>query len=280
MSLIDKVSTVLRQAAAEAILPRFRNLTARDVEEKSPGELVTVADQHAERLIGEQLLLLDPSARVVGEEACAKTPALADTLDRGTVWLIDPLDGTGNFISGRGPFSIMLALLREGEVVAAWMLDPLSDQLHVAELGSGAQINGVPVVADGKPDGLRRGSISTRFLPPDVLEVIEARLDRVPLIVPPLLCAGAEYSAIATGERDFAVFWRTLPWDHLPGTLFLSEAGGRVARWDGSPYRAGQDGSVLLAARTPEHWRATHTALFDWRNDRSGPSESWLRALD
>ena len=52
MSLIDKVSTVLRAAAAEAILPRFRNLTTHDVEEKSPGELVTAADLHAERLIG------------------------------------------------------------------------------------------------------------------------------------------------------------------------------------------------------------------------------------
>lgn len=263
MSLIDRVSTVLREAAAEAILPRFRNLNSRDVEEKSPGELVTAADRHAERLIGEQLLPLDPSARIVGEEACARTPALADGLDQGTVWLIDPLDGTGNFVSGRGPFSVMLALLREGETVAAWMLDPLSNQLYVAELGSGAQTNGVPVVADGTPDTLRTGSISTRFLPPNVLEAIEPRLDRVPLIVPPLLCAGAEYPAIAAGDRDFAVFWRTLPWDHLPGALFLSEAGGRVARWDGSPYRAGQDGHGLLAARTPDHWRAAHTALFD-----------------
>lgn len=267
MSLIDRVSTVLREAAAEAILPRFRNLKASDVEEKSPGELVTAADRHAERLIGERLLLLDPSARIVGEEACARTPALAGALDQGTVWLIDPLDGTGNFVSGRGPFSIMLALLREGETVAAWMLDPLSNQLHVAELGSGARINGVPVVADGKPATLRAGSISTRFLPPDVLEAIEPRLDRVPLIVPPLLCAGAEYPAIAAGERDFAVFWRTLPWDHLPGALFLSEAGGRIARWDGSPYRAGCDGHGLLAARTSDHWRAAHTVLFDWCGD-------------
>lgn len=263
MSLIDKVSMVLRAAAAEAILPRFRNLTTHDVEEKSPGELVTAADLHAERLIGEQLVLLDPSARIVGEEACARNPALANALDQGTVWLIDPLDGTGNFASGRGPFSVMLALLREGETVAAWMLDPVSDQLHVAELGSGAQINGLPVSADGGADTLRRGSISTRFLPLDVLETIKPRLDRVPLIVPPLLCAGAEYPAIAVGDRDFAVFWRTLPWDHLPGALFLSEAGGRVARWDGSPYRAGQDGYGLLAARTPDHWRAAHTALFD-----------------
>jgi fructose-1,6-bisphosphatase/inositol monophosphatase family enzyme len=101
MSLIENVSAVLRQAAAEAILPRFRKLTASDVEEKSPGELVTAADHHAERLIGEQLLQLDPSARIVGEEACARNPALASALNQGTVWLIDPLDGTGNFVSGR-----------------------------------------------------------------------------------------------------------------------------------------------------------------------------------
>lgn len=262
MSLIDKVSTVLREAAAVAILPRFRNLTTSDVEEKSPGELVTAADHHAEQLIGQQLLLLDPSARIVGEEACARTPALANVLDQGTAWLIDPLDGTGNFVSGKGPSSVMVALLREGETVASWMLDPLSDQLHVAEQGSGAQINGVRVVTDRKPEVLSRGSISTRFLPGNVLELIEPRLARVPSILPPLLCAGAEYAAIVVGDRDFAVFWRTLPWDHLPGALFLSEAGGRVARWDGSPYRAGQSGHGLLAACTPDQWQTAHAALF------------------
>jgi len=263
ISLIEKVSTVLRQAADEAILPRFRKLTTRDVEEKSPGELVTAADHHAEQLIGEQLLHLDPSARIVGEEACARNPALANALDQGTVWLIDPLDGTGNFVSGRGPFSVMVALLRGGEIVASWMLDPLSGQLHVAELGSGAQIDGIRVVTNGTAEPMRKGSISMRFFPPEVLEAIKQRLDRVPLIVPPLLCAGAEYPAIVAGDRDFAVFWRTLPWDHLPGALFLSEAGGRVARWDGSPYRVGQAGYGLLAARTPGHWRAAHQALFD-----------------
>ncbi|SKB75834.1 inositol monophosphatase family protein [Bosea thiooxidans] len=263
MSLIEKVSTVLRKAAAEAILPRFRKLAASDVEEKSPGELVTAADHHAEQLIGEQLLQLYPSARIVGEEACARNPALASALDQGTVWLIDPLDGTGNFVSGRGPFSVMVALLRGGETVATWMLDPLSGQLHVAELGSGAQINGVRVVADGKAEPLRKGSISMRFFPPEVLEAVKPRLDQVPLIVPPLLCAGAEYPAIVARDRDFAVFWRTLPWDHLPGALFLSEAGGHVARWNGSPYRAGQDGYGLLAARTPDHWRVAHKALLE-----------------
>lgn len=135
--MLERVGELLREAAAEVILPRFRALSDADIVEKSPGELVTIADREAEALITHGLLRLRPGSRVVGEEACASDPALLDRLDKGAVWLVGPLDGTGNFASGRAPLAVMAALVVGGETVAAWLLDPLTSELAVAERGAG-----------------------------------------------------------------------------------------------------------------------------------------------
>jgi fructose-1,6-bisphosphatase/inositol monophosphatase family enzyme len=143
--VMDEVATVMRQAAAEAILPRYQTLLAGDVEEKTPGEVVTVADREAEQLISPRLAALQPGSRVVGEEAVAANPSLLDGLDDGHVWLVDPLDGTANFVAGSSSFSVMVALLKDGQTIASWLLDPVSGQLSVASRGDGAFIDGMRV---------------------------------------------------------------------------------------------------------------------------------------
>ena len=98
-------------------------------------------------------------------------------------------------------------------------------------------------------------------MPPDVGGAIDRRLGGLGAVTPAYYCAGAEYPAILTGDRHFALFWRSLPWDHAPGALIVAEAGGRVTRWDGSPYRPAVDGQGLLVARNPGVWDAAHAAL-------------------
>ena len=261
--LIDDVAAILREVAAEAILPRFRTLAQGDIEEKAPGDLVTVADRESERLLTARLPGLRAGSRVVGEEACAAEPALLKTVGDGTVWVVDPVDGTANFAAGREPFAVMVALLQAGETVAAWILEPVSGRLCAAEKGAGTAIDGRRLVADRAvpaPDALR-GSVLTRYMPPDVGGVIDRRLGGLGAVTPAFYCAGAEYPAILTGDRHFALFWRSLPWDHAPGALIVAEAGGRVTRWDGSPYRPAVDGQGLLVARNPGVWDAAHAAL-------------------
>src|SRR5687768_3745093 len=109
------VFEILQSAADTAILPRFRKLAAGEVVEKAKDEVVTIADREAELLIEPQLSKLLPGSRVVGEEACAAEPHLLERLDDGDVWLVDPLDGTANFVAGRPVFASMVALLRDGE---------------------------------------------------------------------------------------------------------------------------------------------------------------------
>ena len=83
-------------------------------------------------------------------------------------------------------------------------------------------------------------------------------------IVPPMGAAPRRSIAMAGRVLEMtplAVFWRTLPWDHVPGALLLSEAGGFVARWDGTPYRAGDPTKGLLAAGSEDAWREVQRAL-------------------
>jgi len=260
----DRVAAILREAAAEAILPRFRALAAHEIEEKTPGELVTVADREAEAVIARRLAALLPGSTVVGEEAAELRPELLDRIDDGAVWLVDPLDGTANFVEGSPRFAVMAALLRDGAPVAAWILDPVADRLAAAEAGGGAFLDGAPVRTPALSPGLGGGlrcALMTRFLPPPLRAHVEGRLDRLAEVLPGFRCAGHEYLALAQGAHHGAFFWRTLPWDHAPGALLLAEAGGRAAHPDGGAYRPGARRPGLLAAQNPEAWAQARAAL-------------------
>jgi fructose-1,6-bisphosphatase/inositol monophosphatase family enzyme len=251
----------MEEAAATAILPRFRLLADEEVEEKSPGEVVTIADREAEAILTAGLGGLLPGARVLGEEACSLEPRLLDDLGEGLVWLVDPLDGTANFAAGEPVFAVMVALLRDGETIGGWMLNPVTGDLARAELGAGAWLDEERLEAAAPSPGHKvRGSIG-RFMPDAMQADVTARLSAGAELLPGLKCAGVEYPMIGAGERDFAFYWRTIAWDHAPGVLFLNEAGGKATRPDGSAYVPGSAGHGLLAATHPDVWQEVHRLL-------------------
>lgn len=139
--LISSVSNLLWEAAATCVMPVFGKREANP-EEKSPGEWVTEADKAGEAFLEPALRSLIPSSLVVGEEAASADPSVLDRLaSDGNVWLIDPLDGTSNFANGIPPFALMVALIRKGDTMASWILDPVANQLSISEKGSGSWIN-------------------------------------------------------------------------------------------------------------------------------------------
>lgn len=253
VSLVSRVEDVMRLVAAREVLPRYQALQDIDVEEKSPGDLVTIADHAVEVALAQALGELLPEVRFVGEERCAREPALLAGLTEGTVWVVDPIDGTGNFAAGRPPFAIMVALLREGEIIASWIHDPLTGRMASAELGGGAWIDGERVTsAEDVPERSALTGVISSFAMPDTWRAPAAALERsVGEILPSRRCAGDEYPLVATGERHFALYWRTLVWDHAPGVLFLTEAGGVAERPDGTAYRPGVPGTGMLLAHNP-----------------------------
>ncbi len=247
----DRVAALLRDVGTTVIMPRFRALKSGEVEEKSPDDFVTVADREAEAALIAGLQRIIPSSTVIGEEMCHARPELLRDLHKvdEPLWFVDPLDGTRNFMEGRTRFAIMVALRQRRETVGAWILRPVDGSLAVAERGAGAFVDGVRVTApgDGKDEAALRGTILTRFLPPELRQQIERNSTKLGALVPASMCAGDDYPAVARGELDFIAYWRGLPWDHVPGALFLSEAGGSVMRYDGSVFQP--DGrSGLLAA--------------------------------
>jgi fructose-1,6-bisphosphatase/inositol monophosphatase family enzyme len=265
--MIDKVEALLREAASRAILPRFQRLQHHEVEEKSPGELVTAADREAEHIISAGLNALRPAALVVGEEAAALDPAvMARLLGDEEVWLIDPLDGTAHFAAGREPFAVMVALVHRRETVLSWMLDPVAGVMRVAERGAGAFADGTRVCAAATcpPLGVLRGAILKRFMTAEDRAKIAPRESMVGTVLPGFMCAGREYPAVVGGEQHFALFQRMLPWDHAPGVLFAEEAGATARRLDGSAYVPGDQRRGLLVAQNAEVWRLVReTVLAD-----------------
>lgn len=261
-ALSAPVAGLMRQVAAQVVMPRFRNLAAGDVREKAPDDLVTIADQESERALNEGLSRLLPEASLVGEEAVAADPAILQKLGHGLNWIIDPIDGTGNFAAGRAPFGIMVALVDGGETLAGWMLDPLTGRLCHAWTGRGATIDGATVKARESGETPLIAGISTLYIAePRRGETLARAQGRLRVVDIPR-CAAEQYPRIVLGVNDVALFERTLPWDHAAGALFVHEAGGRVARTDGSPYRVNDGRTGMIAASSARVWEAAASILF------------------
>ncbi len=260
---------VLRDAAGAEVMPRFRRLAEGEVRAKTgPLDLVTVADEAAERAITAALRRHFPDCLVVGEEATAADPSLLGGLAAADLaFVVDPVDGTANFAAGLPLFAVMAAVLVRGEVAAAVILDPVGGDAACALRGEGAWIetqegaHRALRVADGANVKEMTGTASWRFLPEALQGRVCRNLPRVAAVFD-YRCAGHEYRLAAAGGCHFLLFNRLMPWDHAPGWLLHREAGGYAAQFDGSPYVAAHVTSGgLLCAPDRESWQALHEAL-------------------
>ncbi|MCH6587599.1 MAG: inositol monophosphatase [Proteobacteria bacterium] len=263
---LDTVATILEEVAAEEVLPRFRKLRDHEVRAKEGGELVTVADLAAEAQIERRLRDLLPGARFVGEEAVAEDPGLLDLLESEDdwIWVVDPIDGTGNFAGGTPVFAVMAGLVRGGETAAAWIHDPVGGRTATAERGAGAWLNRRRLTLAAPPpvEALRGTLHAGTFAPPAMVRQVQARRARVGAIKS-LRCAGWEYLRLATGEMQFSLFTKLKPWDHVPGALIYREAGGLARTLDGAPYGARSHRAPgLLLAPDEASWQWLHDTLF------------------
>ncbi|MBI3445860.1 MAG: inositol monophosphatase [Magnetospirillum sp.] len=248
----QQVASIIREVAAEEILTRFRHLSAGQIREKKPGELVTEADIEAERVLTRRLADLIPGARVVGEEAVSADHRLLQALDNeGIVWVIDPVDGTANFAKGNARFAVIVALVRDGVTVAGWILDPTTDRLIIAQQGSGAW----------------EGDNRLRVLPPAPLADLTGSVKRSGLLSSLVAKIGRKGSAahdyidLVTGVLHFAHYNRLMPWDHAAGVLIHAEAGGYAALTDGRPYRPRAEPGCLLLAPSAGTWTSLQAII-------------------
>ena len=258
-ALTEGVFAVMREAAERAIMPRYQTLSASEIVDKAPigdlADLVTIADEESEVILAEGLARLLPEAAIVGEEAAHADPAVMDRLGDSLCWIIDPVDGTNNFAAGRPPFGILVALAEKGETIGGWIYDPLRQRLCHAQRGKGAFLGDARIVSRTSGQTPPIAAISLVFADPAERAALKTHIAPYYQTVDIPRCAAEQYPRIVLGENDLTVFSRTLAWDHAAGVLFVNEAGGKVARPDGRPYRVDEHLQPgLLGASTPALW--------------------------
>ena len=259
--MTQAVVELMVEAAQRLILPRYQTLTSGQVRTKSgPMDLVTVADEEAERWLTPRLGALLPGSVVVGEEAVAAQPdALQRLLQTAPVWLIDPVDGTWNFAEGRPDFCVMVALVQAGVVESGWIYEPLRARCTLAKRGEGAWSLDLTTGKRGELSGFAGGRLEAltgfAYHRPLIGRRVPVRHYRIG-------SAGVEYVRLVSGQESFSLYDRNKPWDHAAGSLIATECGGVAAHVDGTPYRPlPEPRAPLLTAPDPQTWRQLRDAL-------------------
>ncbi|RSS59538.1 inositol monophosphatase family protein [Streptomyces sp. WAC01280] len=248
-----EVEEAVRKAAAAEIMPRFRQLAAHEIVEKNgPHDLVTVADRAAEAHLTASLTKLLPGSVVVGEEAVHADPAVYEAL-RGDapVWIVDPVDGTRQFVHGDPAFCTLVALAVRGELLASWTFAPALDEMAIAVRGRGAMLNGQPIRSGSPAPGevLEIATSHPDYTTPDQKRALDGL--RVEGVAPrPCGSAGLEYLSVARGDVSGTAFSWEYAWDHAAGLLLVTEAGGAQTTVAGVPFRiTGGNALPFTAAR-------------------------------
>ncbi|WP_431041521.1 inositol monophosphatase family protein [Streptomyces sp. P1-3] len=250
---LSEVEEAIRKAAAAEILPRFRQLADHEiVEKKGPHDLVTVADRLAEEHLTAALTALLPGSAVVGEEAVHADPGVLAALSGDApVWIVDPVDGTRQFVHGDPGFATLVALAHHGELLASWTYAPALDLMAVARRGRGAWLGGERLHPGSPAPGKVLEVAISHF---DFTDDDEKRsltgLETPGVSTRPCGSAGLEYLHVARGEMDAVAFTWENAWDHAAGLLLVAEAGGFSATIAGEPFRiAGGNALPFTAAR-------------------------------
>lgn len=263
----DAVESVIRDVAAQVIVPRFRNLKSHDIHFKSADDPVTIADKEAEIALKDRLLDLLPGSEVVGEEAFASDSSILSRFSgESPVWIIDPVDGTKAFIAGEPVYGVIVALAERNQTVAGWLYDPTSDEFVTAEVGGGAYHSGnklsvLPAAPVGQMSGALDSAILERVQGDDLSREATARPDLCRM-----LSACHDYARLVVGQPHFSRTASQLhfhgthctctPWDSAAGVLINAEAGGYTAHWTGEPFLPSDFGRGILTAPDPDSWHA------------------------
>ena len=228
--------------AARGLAKDFREVENLQVSSKGAGDFVSRADIEAERVIRETLMEARPNYGWLAEESDP-----ADGKDPTRRWIVDPLDGTTNFLHGLPHWSVSIALEHKGEMVSAVVYDPTKDELFVAEKGQGAWLNDRRMrVSDrkGLTECLFATGIGGRELPTALQQI--ARVAPASAGVRQWGSAALDLAYVAAGRFDG--FWenRLNLWDMAAGILLVREAGGLVEGME--PRTRAEDTGKLIVA--------------------------------
>jgi myo-inositol-1(or 4)-monophosphatase len=221
---LERIAGAIARSAADLVTTTYGRPRAVG-EKSSPTDVVTQTDLHAEELIRAKLVAATPDAGILGEEGETTAPGAA------LQWVIDPLDGTVNFLYGVPIFAVSIAAALDGEIVAGAVIDVLRGELFSAHLGGGARLDGAPISVSSCTV-LPQALVTTGFSYQAALRDQQGEVaHRVLSRARDLRCFGSaalELCWVACGRAD-AYFQRdTEIWDRAAGALIAAEAGART----------------------------------------------------
>jgi myo-inositol-1(or 4)-monophosphatase len=225
--------------AGRSLVKDFREVENLQVSSKGPGDFVSKADMEAERIIKEELMGGRPTYGWLGEET--GTGEGADPTRR---WIVDPLDGTTNYLHGLPHWAISIALEHKGEIVSGVIFDAAKDEMYWAEKGAGAWMNDRRLRVSGRR-ALVDGVFATG-IPFAAKRSLPATLGDLGRLMPQ--CAGVrrwgaaslDFAYVAAGRYDGYWERELQPWDMAAGIILVREAGGMV--------QAVREGDDILAS--------------------------------
>ena len=241
-------------AAGTILLHHWRSGIAMDIKpDESP---VTLADRQAEKVIRDLIAAECPDHGITGEEFGD------DRADAEWLWLIDPLDGTRNFVQKREEFGTIIALVENGETRQGWIYAIPEKSFATGSLGDGVTWQGDRLSAIGAAAGTPVGYRSIGSLGQEWQDSVVPAL-RAKTETGPARCSAYAYINLVRGERDFALYSRVHPWDHAAGVMMLGEIGGRAAYLDNlTPYAPRLTvGRPLLAAGNVDSWEQIRSMI-------------------
>ena len=248
------------EAGQSIIMPLFENLSQDDIATKtSDSDYVTIDDREAEFWLMPRLEALIDDAVALGEESIFEDPAKQSQIARSLAFVIDPIDGTRNFVNGTPHFCSMISLIDKGEPLIAWIYRPIDNDIIVAVADEGVyhmMLDEAHALTDWEP-------VSRSFLRHDLTDMIgtggikglsgamklEVRAQLRALSHRRLIgSAGCEAVMIALGEHDFLMHAKTTPWDHSPVDLIARELGAISASLPtGRAFSPLCDDAILIA---------------------------------
>lgn len=254
LSLARRLIPVARAAGA---IELHYYTTGAEVCDKQDGSPVTVADQEAEALIAAALVDIAPDIALVGEEATAAN--LIPDISSGRFFLVDPLDGTKEFITGGGDFTVNIALLDRFRPVMGVIYAPVTDTLWYGATGEDGGVGQAFVQAAGaNGDCAADCPMQVRARPVEGMTVVASRRHGDPATLEEFLrpyhvretinrSSSLKFCAIAQGQADlYPRFGPTSEWDTAAGEAIVHAAGGRVTQMDGTPMVYGKKDRKFL----------------------------------
>jgi myo-inositol-1(or 4)-monophosphatase len=250
-SALLNVMVAAARKAARSLSRDFREVERLQVSVKGPGNFVSAADHRAEAILREELAKARPGYGFLGEEG-----GLVAGSDKTHTWIVDPLDGTTNFLHGIPQFCISIGLERQGTMIAGVIYNPIVDELFTAERGKGAFLNDQRLRVAARRDlteavfacGLPHRGRGDLALFRSEFEAIQDKVAGLRRFG----AAALDLAWVAAGRVD--AYWERdiSPWDIAAGLLLVREAGGFVTDVDGEDTMM-QTGSIVAGNETMHH---------------------------